>query len=320
MGDKDPYDILGVSRSANQDEIKRAYRRLAKQHHPDRNPGNPKAADQFKEVQAAYEVLGDPQRRQEYDQFGAGGPRPDFHGWDPRTAHRHRSEGASFDFGSFGDLSSIFEQFFTRRSGPGGGRAQQRTAQAGPPGGDLEHRVHVTFEESLSGTSREVVLNAPEGGTERIAFRIPAGVEDGQRIRVRGKGHLGAGGRGDLIITCHVTPHAYFRRSGKDLHLDAPLTIAEAALGGKIAVPTLSGSATVTIPPGTSSGTKLRLRGHGVPGNNNASAGDLIVVIKIQAPPSLSERARELLISLQEELGDNPRDRLDWQLGSDGSR
>lgn len=312
MSSKDPYEILGVSRTADADEIKQAYRRLAKQHHPDRNPGNPQATERFKEVQAAYEVLGDSKRRQQFDQFGAGGPRPDFHHWDAHTTHRHGGD-VGFDFGNLGDLSSIFEQFFAgtsargRGRGPGGARAQ-----AAHPGADLEHYVQVTFEEALHGTKREVVLSAPEGGAERIEFRVPAGVKNGQKIRVRGKGHHGMGGRGDLIITCTVEPHRFFRREDNDLYVDAPLTIIEAALGAKITVPTLSGSATVSIPPGTASGAKLRLRGHGVPAKNGATAGDLFVVIKIQAPKELTPKARELLESLQTELHEEPRAQIGW--------
>jgi len=317
MSSKDPYQILGVSRSADADEIKRAYRRLAKQHHPDRNPGNPQAADRFKEVQAAYEVLGDPQRRQQFDQFGAGGPRPDFHHWNSHTTQRHAPDTGGFDFGNLGDLSSIFEQFFSgarmRGQGRGRGRSTVSATQAAPPGADLEHHVQVSFEEALHGTTREVVLSAPEGGSERISFRVPAGVSNGQRIRVRGKGHQGPGGRGDLMITCTVAPHRFFRREGSHLYLDVPLTITEAALGTKISVPTLSGSATVSIPPGTASGAKLRLRGHGVPAKNGASSGDLYVVVKIQPPKDLSPKARELLAALQTELTEQPRATLGWE-------
>lgn len=308
MSSKDPYHILGVSRGADADEIKRAYRKLAKQHHPDRNPGNPQAAEKFKEVQAAYEVLGDTQRRQQYDQFGAGGPRPDFHHWDSHAAHRHRPDMGGFDFGNVGDLSSIFEQFF----GGGGGRGRPAQAARAAPGADLEHGVQVSFEEALAGTQREVVLSSPDGGTERISFRVPAGVTDGQRIRVRGKGHLGQGGRGDLLITCRVAPHRFFRREGDDLYLDAPLTILEATLGAKITVPTLTGSASVSIPGGTGSGAKLRLRGHGVPAKDGDNAGDLFVVLKIQPPKELTPEAREMLESLQDQLDDDPRQNLDW--------
>ncbi|RMF85425.1 MAG: J domain-containing protein, partial [Planctomycetota bacterium] len=208
---RDPYEILGVSRNASADEIKRAYRRLAKQHHPDRNPGDKKAEERFKEVQAAYDVLGDPQRRAEYDRFGAGGPAPDFHRW----AEAPPPGAVSVDFGDLGDLSSIFEQFFQGRA-PGATRAgrARRTHRRAPKGGDLEHTVFLTLEEAAAGAKREVVLRTSDDprDTERIEFRVPPGVTDGQRIRLAGRGQVGPGGRGDLYVICRLQPHPVFRR------------------------------------------------------------------------------------------------------------
>jgi curved DNA-binding protein len=301
MTAKDPYEILGVPRNATQEEIKRAYRRLAKQYHPDRNPGDKSAEQRFKEVQAAYEVLGDPERRAQYDRFGAGGPRPEFHTW---TTSHVPFEGIHFDFGSLGDLTSIFEQFFQRATGASAGpRAAGRTKARGP---DLEYEVELSFEESLRGTTREIVLTG-DGHQERLEVRIPAGVEDGQRIRVRGKGQPGPGGRGDLMIRCRVRPHPYFRREGLDILLDLPLTLTEATLGAKVDVPTPDGRASVTVPPGTPSGTKLRLRGHGVRDTRSGARGDLLAVVKIVPPRTLSPRARELLAELDRELGQKVR-------------
>ena len=311
---KDPYEILGVRRNATQEEIKKAYRRLAKQHHPDRNPNDQSAAQRFKEVQAAYEVLGDPQRREQYDRFGAGGPAPDVHTWATGSGGV-RYQDVPIDFGALGglgDLTSIFEQFFAR--GPsartrrrGGGRT------AGTRGADLEHEVELSFDEAVRGAVREVVLT-PAGGNgaaERIRFRVPPGVSDGQRVRVRGTGQEGLGGRGDLMIRCRVRSHPYFRRDGQDVLLDVPLTYAEAALGAQVEIPTLDGRAVVRIPPGTSSGTKLRLRGRGV-ADASGQRGDLYALVQIHVPRTLSERAKTLLTELQQEQRDSPREHLGW--------
>ena len=305
MPRKDPYDILGVPRNADQDEIKRTYRRLAKQYHPDRNPGDKQAEAKFKEVQAAYEVLGDPERRTQFDRFGAGGPRPDFHAWQTGEAAPGYE---NFDFGSLGDLSGIFEQFFSRSRGRGQTRRTARQPQTRGP--DLEHGVQISFEEALRGTTREIQLTDGAGRVERIEFHIPPGVDDGRKIRVKGKGYEGPAGRGDIIITCRVAPHPLYRREGRDLLIDVPLTFAEAACGAKVDVPTPGGMTRVTIPPGTSSGARLRLRGKGVAASNNETAGDLYVIARIVAPKTLSDRARDLIQQLDQELNQKPRERF----------
>jgi DnaJ-class molecular chaperone len=312
MDRKDPYKILGVSRSAAQDEIKRAYRRLAKEHHPDRNPGDKGAEQRFKEVQAAYEVLGDPQRRAQYDRFGAGGPKPEFHTWS--TGRGSPFAETDFDFSSLGDLTSIFEQFF---SGGAGARTRRRRAASRPRrrGADIEHTVELSFEEAAGGTVREVMLTARggrEARPERIQFRVPGGVSDGQRIRVKGKGQDGPGGRGDLMILCRIRPHAYFRRDGLNVLLDLPLTIREAALGAKVDIPTLDGVTRVTVPAGTSGGTKLRLREKGIRDQRAEKVGDMLVVVRIQLPKSVSPKARGLLDELESELDLRPRADLGW--------
>ncbi len=310
MSQKDPYDILGVSRKASQDEVKRTYRRLAKRYHPDRNPGDQAAEAQFKEVQAAYEVLGDPERRAQYDQFGTGGPRPDFQTWTAGGASPF--QGVDFDFGSAGDLSSIFEQFFRR---PGRGRRARRTARGpAPRGADLEHTIELSFEEAIRGTSREIRLMTAgsKGASERIEFRVPPGVADDQRIRVKGKGHDGPGGRGDLMIRCRVKPHAHFRRDGNDILLDLPLSLAEAVRGAKVDIPTLDGVTRVTIPPGTSGGTKLRLSAKGIRAPRAAGPGDMYVITRVAVPKTLSARAAELFDQLADELEQAPRQGLGW--------
>lgn len=318
-GQKDPYEILGVGRNASQDEIKRAYRRLAKESHPDRNPGNKQAEERFKEVQAAYEVLGDPQKRKQFDQYGAGGPMPDFERWasgatggSPFGRHGdvHVDMGG---VGGFEDLGSIFEQFFAR---PGARRRSRSTArqQPQPRGGNLEHAVDVGFEEAINGATRTVILSSPEtaSGQERIDVRIPAGVKHGQRIRVREKGHLGPGGRGDLMINVRVHPHPYYRREGNDILLDVPLSFKEAALGTKVTLPTPSGKATVTVPPGTSSGARLRLRGRGVK-QSDGTHGDFFAIVKIDAPKAVSDRAQELIEAFDAEVKQKPRQGSHWE-------
>lgn len=308
---KDPYEILGVSRNATAEEIKRAYRRLAKESHPDRNRNDKRAAERFKEVRAAYEVLGDPQRRAQYDRFGAGGPMPDVHTWTSGAGAPFEDLG--FDFGRADDLTSIFEQFFTRAGGARG-RRRTRAANVQTRGADLEYALEISFEEAVCGTKREVVLSGGPGADEqeRIQFRIPPGVHDGQLIRLRGKGQEGPGGRGDLLIRCHVRPHAYFRREGRDILVDLPLSLTEAALGAEVEIPTLGGTTIVRVPAGTSSGTKLRLRGRGVSGAGAEPAGDLYAVVRIQAPKTLSARARQLLTELSQELNQKPREDLGW--------
>ena len=307
MTSKDPYEILGISRTASQDEVKRAYRRLAKESHPDRNPGDKTAEQRFKEVQAAYEVLGDVDRRAQYDRFGAGGPTPEFRGWG--SGGPTPFDGVQFDFDSLGDLTGIFEQFFSR--GGGGPKTRRRAAPRRAParGADIEHAIELDFEEALRGCVREVALVASGRGKkpERIEVRIPPGVHDGQRIRVQGRGQEGAGGRGNLMIRCHVRPHPLFRREGLNVLVDLPVTFAEAALGAKVDVPTPDGPAVVKIPPGTSSGAKLRLRGRGARDGRSGEQGDLLAVVRIQTPKSVSPHARELLEELTAELAQQPR-------------
>lgn len=309
MPQRDPYDILGVSRNADADEVKRAYRRLAKRYHPDRNPGDKQAAERFKEVQAAYEVLGDPKRRAEYDRFGAGGPRPDFEQW--RREGVHSAPGVHFDFGDLGDLSSIFEQFFSRAGAAGVGaaggrvRAQPRPARRGA---NIEHAVEISLEEAARGARRQIVLQNETGESERIEFRIPAGVRDGQKIRIAQKGQHGPAGRGDLFITARIRPHPRFRREGLDLYVDVQVPFYEAALGGRVEVPTLSGASVVTVPAGTSGGAKLRLREQGLRDERQKRTGDLYAVVRLSVPRQLSPRARELMQELAAELGSR-RDR-----------
>lgn len=321
MGEKDPYDILGVARSASQDEIKRAYRNLAKQYHPDRNRDNPDATKRFKEVQAAYDVIGDPERRKQFDQFGAGGPVPEYQQWQSgpgRGGGGVDFGGADIPFDNLGDLSSIFEQFFQRGGGGASTRSRRRSRPAGRGGrgqnsnGTLEHTVDLSFEEAARGTMREVSISS-NGQVERINVRIPAGIEHGKKVRVGGKGHFTTSGRGDLVITCRVQPHPYFQRNGTDLVVEVPIGVTEALLGAKVEVPTLSGGRVVlTVPPGTASGTKLRIRGQGLPDLKSKQTGDLLASIRIVTPKDISDEARDLATKLQAALSHSPRADVPW--------
>ena len=315
---RDHYEVLGISRSASTDEIKRAYRSLAKKYHPDRNPGDPSAEVKFKEVQHAYSVLSDSKKREQYDQFGdvAVGE------WQTRPTGERvyqwgggssvRGEDLEDLFSAFGDRigdEGVFEQIFGNF-----GRRGARTATPRPPA-DEEHPVSLTFDQAVHGTTMTLDLSHGRRGRERIDVKIPAGVEDGQKIRVRGRvpGQNG-GPAGDLILRCSVAPHAYFRREGADIYLDVPVSVSEAALGAKIDVPTIDGQATITLPPGTAGGSKLRLKGRGVISRRagTAECGDQFVVIQIVPPKSLSDEQRRVFENLRETERENPRSRCAW--------
>lgn len=297
---RDPYEILGVSRTASPDDIKKAYRRLAKQYHPDRNPNDPSAADRFKQVQAAYEVLGDAARRAQFDRYGAGGPAPNIDDWVSQSTVFNREHGGFHA----DDLASIFEQFFGRsaRSPARSGRSSRRAARDAPPPEPIEHELRLSFDDAYRGVRREVVLSDGRD-EERLVVTIPAGVAEGQKIRVRGRGNVGRSGRGDLIIICRVEPHPVFRRDGADLLFDLPVSFPQAALGAVVDAPTPDGAARLKVPPGTSSGTRLRLRGRGMPDARTGAAGDLYAVVKILTPARLSPEATRLIERLAEELG-----------------
>ena len=235
-------------------------------------------------------------------------PRPDFQSW---TTGGARFEGVNFDFGNGGDLHSIFEQFFRQPRERGRTRKTPRQAPQ-KPGPDLERTVDLSFDEAVKGTTRDVVITSESGAAERIQIRIPAGVAHDQRIRVKGKGHPGPGGRGNLMIHCRVKPHPFFKREGNDLYLDLPLTFAEAVRGTKIDIPTLDGVTRLTIPPGTSGGAKLRLRGKGISSKAAAAPGDMYVVTRVAVPANLTPQAADLLDRLNDELNQQPRGKLGW--------
>lgn len=313
MSDRDYYDVLGVSRSATADEIKRAYRTLAKKHHPDQNKDDASAEARFKEVQEAYSVLSDAKKRARYDHFGRAGVASGA-GGGPHVSWT-TGGGQPIDIGDLSDLfdfsfaggsgggerqggSSIFDQIF-QGSRPGRrGRAKPRPV----PGDDIEHHVTLAFEQAFRGVSVDVER-------WKISVRVPPGVRDGQRIRIKGKGGVGrhGGPPGDLFIVCRVTPHRYFQRREDDIYLDVPIALDEAALGAKIDLPTIDGVRTVTVPKGTASGAKLRLAGLGMPKSSGAR-GDQIAVIKIVPPGNLTKEQAALMKQFAETGRASPRD------------
>jgi molecular chaperone DnaJ len=306
--DKDFYKSLGVSPEAADTEIKKAYRKLAKDLHPDKNPGNAQAEQRFKDISEAYSVLSDTEQRKEYDAI-----RTMSHG------------GARFTAGgggpSAGFSDDVFSGFFSRQSGrqPGGGNVNMDDllanlfsgggsagfgAQQPTRGSDVEASTSLTFRQAVDGDT--VTLRRADGST--ITTRVPAGVRDGQKIRLRGKGNPGPAGNGDLILTVAVEPHRLFGRDGDNLTVTVPVTFAEAALGAQISVPTFDGSAvTVKLPPGTPSGRTLRVKGRGVK-RKDGTAGDLLVSVSIAVPQRLDGAAREAVEAYAAATaGDDPR-------------
>ena len=326
MASRDYYEVLGVNRSASADEIKRAYRRLAKKYHPDRNPDDPSAEAKFKEVQAAHEVLSDLQKRTQYDRFGPaavgnwqtapGGQR--VYTWSDRGPQINIDDLQDL-FSAFGGMGgetgSPFDEIFGRARR--GGRT--RRVRPAARGQDVERKVNLSFEQAVRGTAIEVDIVGDDGSRrtcQTLTVKIPAGVEHGRRIRVKSKGQPGLNGGppGDLYLIVSIRPHRYFRRQGKDLYVDLPLTIAEASLGAKVDVPTLDGMVTVTVPPGTAGGSKLRLAGRGVK-PEGGSAGDLYAVARIAAVKNPTARQEQLLRELAETLSQDTDQEQRWQQG-----
>lgn len=317
---KDYYKILGVERGASQEEIKRAFRKLARKYHPDVSKEKDAEA-RFKEVNEANEVLGDPEKRRAYDQLGSSWrsgqefrPPP---GWEGRTEFRHGFGGAG---GGAEEFSDFFESLFGG-GGPfaGGGSpfGGRRGSAFRMPGEDQQAKLLLTLEEAYQGVTRTLSLQVPEADAQgrvtvrnrKLQVKIPAGATEGRQIRLAGQGSPGMGGgpRGDLYLTVEIQPHPFYRTEGKDIHLDLPVAPWEAALGAKVTVPTLGGKVDLGIPAGSQSGRTLRLKGRGLPGR---PAGDQYVHLKILTPPADSERLRELYRELERAAPFNPRANL----------
>lgn len=306
---RNPYIVLGVSPAASDSDIRAAFRKLAKQHHPDRNPGDKKAEEKFKEISAAFDIVGDPDRRKKFDRgeidedgrerppfgYGAGGQwsgrgaRPGGDGY--QTYSRTYGNAGPQGGASFEDLGDIFADLFGggRRgpgSGPGaGGFGGPGMGGAGMGGAgmargrDQRYRLEVEFLDAVNGATKRVTM--PDGKTLDIV--VPAGLEDGQTLRLRGQGEKGPGGAGDVYVEIKVKPHETFERDGADIHVELPVTLKEAVLGGKVTAPTVAGDVSVSIPKNSSSGAVLRLKGRGAP-DGKGGRGDQYVKLKIVLP------------------------------------
>jgi len=310
MASNDYYKALGVGKSASADEIRKAYKKLSKKYHPDANKDKD-APERFKQVQEAFDVLGDADKRKQYDQFGqvfpggAGGPQGQPFNWGGGRPGASGPIDLSDLFGGGGQID--LEQVFGGAFGGGGGRRQSRRAAS--RGDNVEVEVDIPFQIAVEGGKYELGLDRG-GKRESLTIKIPAGVDTGSLIRLSGQGHPGGNGgpAGDLLVRIRVAEHPWFRREGSNLLVDLPITVTEAALGAKVEVPTLSeGMVVVTIPPGTSSGAKLRLRGKGVVDRTTKEPGDQFVVVKIVVPRKPGDRARELFKELAEVEPQTPR-------------
>ncbi len=301
----DPYSILGVARGATEKDVKSAYRKLAKQLHPDRNTDNPKAAEKFSEITQAYDLLSDKDKRARFDRgeidfdgnpampFGYGG------GGGPGGGFRGGQGGfRAQDFEGFGsgggsegiDLGNIFEGLFGGgRAGPGGMGGGASGARRGPPpkGASAQYRLQVSFTDAASRATQRITLS--DGKT--IDLKLPAGVENGTQMRLAGRGEPGAGGAGDAIVTIEVGGHLFFRRDGDNIRLDLPISLDEAVNGGKVRVPTVEGPVMLTVAPGSSSGKTLRLKEKGFSAKNG-TRGDQLVTLQIEIPAGDADLAK----------------------------
>ncbi|MCW5892359.1 MAG: J domain-containing protein [bacterium] len=350
---QDLYAILGVAKTATADEIRKAYRKLARQHHPDLNPGNKQAEERFKEISLAHDALSDPERRKLYDEFGQEGLAPGFDATRAREYRRWADSGQGFSFrgGSPGAGAGDFDFGFgtgTRRGRRRSaaetergfadilnemfGGAAEGAAPEPPPSAprDVEYPIEIDLLDALRGTRTAVSVRRPVvcetcGGTgrvgrkgcttcggsgtvekrEKLNVKIPAGVADGARVRVAGKGGVGAGGRsGDLYFVVKVRPHPLLQREGRDLMLEVPITVVEAVRGATIEVPTLAGKVQLKVAPGSQSGQRLRLRGRGAPDPKGGEAGDLYVRLMIQVPrDGAGEKMDDALQALEAAYG-----------------
>jgi curved DNA-binding protein len=328
MDYKDYYKILGVDKKATAKEIKQVYRKLARQHHPDVNPGNKQAEARFKEINEAYEVLGDEEKRKKYDELGA-----NWKNYEQWQRAGGEASGQPFDwsqygfgagagrggrrqtrtvseeelkdlFGESGPFSSFFYTFFGGGEQPDmGGRRHFRTPSRQHRGEDLEQPIEISLEEASSGTNRILQMQDASGRVRRLEAKIPAGIQEGSRVRLAGQGGHGAGGgpSGDLYLVVHILPHHLFERKADDLHLKLSVPLNTAVLGGEISVPTLNGRGIMLkIPPETQNGRVFRLRGKGLPklAASQQKHGDLLAEVRVVLPDCLSDEERKLFEEL----------------------
>ncbi|HCU25592.1 MAG TPA: hypothetical protein DF383_11305 [Deltaproteobacteria bacterium] len=328
MAEKDYYKILGVSLGAGEAEIKKAYRKLAKQYHPDVNKGDKAAEEKFKDISAAYDTLSDKKKREEYDMIrrfggmGGGGFPP---GGGESDAYRGRP-GGGFEYSTFtgpggthveyGDLGDIFGDIFGAGGlgGLGGmprsGRGA-KTRSAPIRGADRSYSMEIDFLDSVRGMTTKIALET-NGKTEKINVKIPPGVRNGSKIRLAGKGEAAprSGVPGDLYIEIRVRPHPYFKREEDDIYLEVPITLGEAAAGAQIEVPTIDARLKMKIPAGTQGGQKFRLKGKGIPHRSGEGRGDQYVVVQIQLPPHLDETSLHLIEDFSKRNPYHPREKL----------
>ncbi len=333
MAKRDYYEVLGIPRTANTDEIRKAHRKLVRQHHPDVNKNSPKSEEKFKEVQEAYDVLSDTTKKTNYDQFGhagvdagaagrQGGPDP-FEALRRAQQNPRGRSGARWQPGpnvsvedvanGEGGFGDIFEQFFGGQRGASRGAQPEPRGRARPQptrGEDIEYPITLTFAQAARGMTLPLQINR-DGKLETIDVKIPAGVKEGSRVRIKARGQQLSGGEpGDLFIVTKVLAHPYFRREGNDINLDLPISLYEAMLGTKIEVPTLDGPVTLTIPPGTSSGAKLRIKGRGF--ERGTEKGDQLVLMKVIVPKQLDDETKEILKTLETKAPVDARADLKW--------
>jgi DnaJ-class molecular chaperone len=307
----DPYSVIGVAKTASAGDITKAYRKLAKKLHPDLNPGDKAAEEKFKKITAAYDIIGDEEKRGRYDRGeidASGRDRPQQHYYREyaggEDGARYRSAAGFEDIGAFSDL---FGDLFGERGGMrGGGGAGRRFSMRGP---DAQYRLDVDFLDAVNGTKTRIAL--PDGGTLEVT--IPAGVTDGQMLRLKGKGNpgMGEGPPGDALIEIAVRPHPVFKREGDDILVEVPITFDEAVLGGKIEVPTIAGRVFATVPPGSNTGKTLRLKGRGI--KSRSGAGDQLVKLSVVLPERIDEDLKSFAERWREAHRYDPRRKLKEQ-------
>jgi DnaJ-class molecular chaperone len=322
---KDHYATLGVTRTASPEEIQKAYRKLARKYHPDKNPDDATAKAKFQEVQSAFEVLSDEDKRKRYDQFGsdfdaagaagaAGHPGwryttsngPQTYPYDVNDLNDLFGSGAGAEGG--GGFADLFKQF--NRGGRTGARRAQRPAERGS---DLKHELTIPFSSGVLGSEAALAVQRQNGNLETIQVKIPVGIDDGKKIRLRGQGEPGSDGgpAGDILLTIRLSPHPHFRRTGNRLDVRVPVTLAEAIQGATVDVPTPHGTISLKVPPNTSSGKRLRIKGHGVKPPNQP-AGDLFAEIEIELPENLTEEERKELADISNRHPQQVRKELRW--------
>lgn len=329
----DFYETLGVGRNATKEEIGKAYRTMARKYHPDLHPDDKTASKKFQEVQEAFDCLNDDAKRKLYDQYGAdyehiqegGYQGSSRRGNDPRQAWSTQGGSGQWQHFNFEDIfgsgaAGASEGFDPRTifGDFGGGsqgdfRGSTRRRRTPTKGSDIVHNITIPFTKSILGGEESVGIQETSGVVKTVTAKIPPGIEDGKKLRLRGLGEASpTGGQpGDLVLVVHITPHPSFTRQGNNLFLRLPVTIAEAVLGAKVSIPTPKGEGILNIPPGTSSGKKLRVKGGGIPGKN--SQGDLLVEILINAPTKISEKEADVLRQLDQNYHGNLRSGIVWE-------